>query len=90
MFIIKVTLDCLGISQPLFVVTGLCQGLEIALNTETVPFGPVVQQSQSSRRILMINSGDLGAKYRWENKFSPEFTLTPLEGYISPGMQVCM
>lgn len=69
-------------------VTGSCHGLEITLDSEHVPFGPVVQHSQSSRRILMINSGDIGARFRWDDRFAPDFTLSPLDGYISPGMQV--
>ncbi len=84
----QVTLECLGISQPLCVVSGSCVGLELTLDTNYVPFGPVVQDSQSSRRILLINSGDMGARFSWEDKFGPNFTLTPLDGYISPGMQV--
>ena len=87
----EVTLECLGTSQPLFVVTGSCHGLEISLDTDRVPFGAVTQHSQSSRRILMINSGDIGASFRWEEeKFSPDFTISPVDGYISPGMQVLL
>ena len=38
----------------------------------------------------MINSGDIGASFRWEaEKFDPDFTISPVDGYISPGMQVC-
>ena len=86
----EVTLECLGTSQPLFVVTGSCHGLEISLDTARVPFGAVTQQSKSSRRILMINSGDIGASFHWEaERFKPDFTISPVDGYISPGMQVC-
>ena len=86
----EVTLECLGMSQPLFVVSGSCHGLEIALDTARVPFGAVTQHSQSSRRILMINSGDIGASFRWEEeRFKPDFSISPVDGYISPGMQVC-
>ena len=85
----EVTLECLGTSQPLFVVTGSCHGLEISLDTARVPFGAVTQHSESSRRILMINSGDIGASFRWEaERFKPDFTISPVDGYISPGMQV--
>lgn len=85
----EVTLECLGMSQPLFVVTGSCHGLEISLDTARVSFGAVTQHSQSSRRILMINSGDIGASFRWEEeKFKPDFSISPIDGYISPGMQV--
>lgn len=49
-------------SQPLVVVTGSCHGLEVTLDSNHLPFGAVVQHSQSSRRVLMMNSGDIGAK----------------------------
>lgn len=59
----QVMLECSGLSKPLFVVTGSCHGIEITLDTYHIPFGAVVQQSQSTRRILLLNSGDIGAKY---------------------------
>ena len=81
----------MGVSQPLFVVTGCCHGLEVSLDSNRVPFGAVVQHSQSSRRILMINSGDIGARFLWDHeRFAPDFSISPVEGYISPGMQVCV
>ena len=54
------TLECVGTSCPLFMVTGSCHGLEVTLDSDHVPFGAVVQSSQSTRRILMINTGDIG------------------------------
>ena len=54
------TLECVGTSRPLFMVTGSCHGLEVTLDSDHVPFGAVVQSSQSTRRILMINTGDIG------------------------------
>ena len=56
-------LEFSGLSQPLFVVIGSCHGIEITLDTYHIPFGAVVLQSQSSRRILLLNTGDIGAKY---------------------------
>ena len=85
----EVLLECLGVSQPLFVVTGSCHGIEISMDTARVPFGGVIQHSKSFRRILMINSGDIGASFRWEaERFKPDFSISPVDGYISPGMQV--
>ena len=86
----EVTLECLGTSKPLFVVTGSCQSLEISIDPDFVPFGTVVQDSSSSRKLLMINSGDIGAAFCWETRgFGPNFSISPKEGYISSGMQVC-
>lgn len=85
----EVTLECQGSSQPLFVVTGACHGLEITLDTEYIPFGAVVQDTSSTRKLLMINSGDIGAAFRWKaDDFGPHFSIIPKEGYISPGMHV--
>ena len=51
-----------GLSYPLFVVRGSCQGLEISLDSDHVPFGAVVLNSKSFRRVLMMNTGDIGAR----------------------------
>jgi len=49
--------------QPIFIVTGACHGMEIVLDTNSMPFGAVVQHSSYTRKLLMRNSGDIGAKY---------------------------
>lgn len=85
----ELTLECQGSSQPLLVMTGCCHGLEVGLDSEYVPFGAVVLDSTSVRKILMINSGDIGANFSWKGEdFGPHFSISPTEGYISPGMQV--
>lgn len=58
----QVIMESYGISQPLFVVKGSCHGIEITLDSEHVPFGAVVLHSLSKRRVLMVNSGDIGAR----------------------------
>ena len=84
-----VKLECLGFSEPLFVLIGSCQGIEITLDTGHIPFGAVVQDSSSSRKICMMNTGDIGAAFSWETEaFGPEFSISPKEGYISSGKQV--
>jgi len=60
--IFQVMLECSGLSRPLFVVTGSCHGIEINLDTNHIPFGAVVLQSQSCRRVLLLNTGDIGAR----------------------------
>ena len=52
-----------GSCQPLFVVKGSCHALEVALDSTHIPFGAVVLNSRTTRRVLMTNTGDLGAKY---------------------------
>ena len=55
-------MESYGLSHPLFVVRGSCHGLEISLDNDHIPFGAVVLHSQSTRRIQMVNNGDIGAK----------------------------
>jgi hydrocephalus-inducing protein len=85
----EVHLECAGLLQTLFVITGSCQGLEISLDTESIPFGAVVQNSSSIRQFIMNNTGDIGARFKWDaTKLGSDFTLSPLEGYIAAGMDV--
>ncbi|KAM6223795.1 hydrocephalus-inducing protein homolog [Rhynchocyon petersi] len=85
----EVLMECMGILRPLFLLTGCCQALEISLDLEYLSFGPVVYQTQATRRILMMNTGDIGARFKWDaRKFGPHFTITPEEGYITAGMEV--
>lgn len=58
----QVQLECAGVYQTLFIITGSCQGMEIALNADSVPFGAVVLKSSSSRQLVLTNSGDIGAR----------------------------
>ncbi|XP_033896012.3 hydrocephalus-inducing protein-like [Acipenser ruthenus] len=78
-----------GTSRSLFMLRGCCQALEISLDQDYIPFGAVIMNSQASRRILMQNTGDIGASFKWDvQKFAPDFSISPVGGYISPGMEV--
>ncbi|XP_028813720.1 hydrocephalus-inducing protein homolog [Denticeps clupeoides] len=85
----RLMLKCLDVERPLLVIKGCCQAVEVKLNQDYVPFGAVTQRCQSTRRIIMQNTGDIGARYQWDMKsFAPYFTISPSEGYICPGMDV--
>ncbi|XP_042303381.1 LOW QUALITY PROTEIN: hydrocephalus-inducing protein homolog [Sceloporus undulatus] len=78
-----------GLLRSLFMVQGCSQGIEVSLDQDHLPFGAVVLRSQASRRIMMQNTGDIGVGFKWEAKrFKPDFSIRPVEGYISPGMDV--
>ncbi|CAD5117498.1 DgyrCDS6267 [Dimorphilus gyrociliatus] len=77
------------IQQPLFAISGVCHGIEIALDNDSIPFGAVTKDSWSSRKLLLINDGDIGTKFEWDiKKFGPDFSITPVKGDIFPGMKV--
>uniref|UniRef100_H2YKD6 Uncharacterized protein n=1 Tax=Ciona savignyi TaxID=51511 RepID=H2YKD6_CIOSA len=85
----EIMMECAGMSQPLFIISGSCQGIEITLDQESIPFGAVMQRSRSERRFIMHNVGDIGAGFRWEpEKFQPDFSISPTQGYISAGMEI--
>lgn len=68
---------------------GACHGISIWLESSTLPFGAVAQRCSTVKRIVMHNDGDIGASFKWEiEKMRPEFTIYPIFGYISSGMEV--
>lgn len=82
-------LECCSVSQPLFTIVGACQGLEVKLESEAIPFGSVTLGSSSSRKLMMVNNGDIGTPFSWNlEAFRPAFNISPHKGYISPGMTV--
>ena len=85
----QVILECAGLCQTVFLVTGMCQAVDIKLDTTSVPFGAVVTGSQSSRAVVMQNLGDIGARFSWNmSEFSSDFSVEPVKGYSSPGTEV--
>ncbi|XP_021488188.2 hydrocephalus-inducing protein homolog [Meriones unguiculatus] len=87
----EVFMEWMGLLRPLFLLSGCCQALEISLDQEHLTFGPVVHQTQATRRILMLNTGDVGARFKWDSKkIKPHFSISPEEGYISSGMEVAL
>uniref|UniRef100_G1MRN0 HYDIN axonemal central pair apparatus protein n=1 Tax=Meleagris gallopavo TaxID=9103 RepID=G1MRN0_MELGA len=89
LFTEEVMLESSGLLRSLFMVQGSCQGICVSLDQEHLSFGAVVQQSCTSQRITMQNTGDVGVKFKWDVKsFKPDFSISPTKGYISPGMDV--
>ncbi|NXG68880.1 HYDIN protein, partial [Baryphthengus martii] len=85
----EVMLECRGLVRSLFMVQGSCQGICVSLDQEHLSFGVVVQQSYSTQRVIMQNTGDMGVKFKWDiESFKPDFSISPAKGYISPGMDV--
>ncbi|XP_054435188.1 hydrocephalus-inducing protein homolog [Pteronotus mesoamericanus] len=85
----EVFMESMGLLRPLFLLSGCCQALEISLDQQHIPFGPVVFQTKATRRILMLNTGDVGARFKWDVRtFEPNFSIRPEEGYITTGMEV--
>ena len=82
-------IDCSGLNLPLSTLTGACHGHNIWLDFGTISFGAIAQKCSATKRVIMHNDGDIGASFRWEQeRMRPEFSIYPVVGYISPGMEV--
>ncbi|XP_062860193.1 hydrocephalus-inducing protein homolog [Trichomycterus rosablanca] len=85
----ELQLECLGTVRPLLVLKGCCHGVEVTLDQDYLSFGAVVQHCKTTRRIVLQNTGDIGARFKWDIKrFAPDFSICPADGYICPGMEV--
>ncbi|KAG8562376.1 hypothetical protein GDO81_015657 [Engystomops pustulosus] len=85
----EVMLESCGVTHSLLVVRGCSQGLELNLDQECLSFGAVVLHSQATRRIILTNTGELGARFQWDTKkFEPDFSISPVSGYIMAGTEV--
>lgn len=74
---------------PLFFVRGSCVDREFRLSRSKLYFGRVVEGCSAETRVVLQNSGDFGARFRWNvEKLKPNFDLKPVSGYCSPGMEI--
>ena len=77
-----------GHEKKLLTVTGSATGMEVALETDTLPFGTVCTGSLVSKKLVLENSGDLPAHYHWQAaSFGQHFSIAPLEGMVAPGSE---
>lgn len=69
----EVQLKCLGTMCPLLVLKGCCQGVEVTLDQNYLSFGAVAQNCQATRRIMLQNTGDIGARciYTYTCSYTP-------------------
>ncbi|XP_036144321.1 LOW QUALITY PROTEIN: hydrocephalus-inducing protein [Monomorium pharaonis] len=88
-FIAKVAFQTNSMIQPLFILRGSCIGAEFRLSRTYIPFGIVVQGCLSEAKVVLLNMGDIGARFKWNTlKLPGDFSIVPATGYCSPGMDV--
>ncbi|XP_029155411.1 hydrocephalus-inducing protein homolog [Nylanderia fulva] len=88
-FFAKVAFQTNSTIQPLFIVRGSCIGAEFRLNRTCIPFGIIVQGCFSEAKVVLLNTGDIGARFKWNtSKLPRDFSIAPATGYCSPGMNV--
>ena len=77
-----------GVTRKLISLSGKGQGVEVALDTDSLPFGSVVTNSSKVQKLGLENSGDIAITYSWqEATFGQNFSITPLSGKLQPNSE---
>ncbi|KAL6429109.1 hypothetical protein ACFW04_008114 [Cataglyphis niger] len=88
-FVTKVAFQTNSTIQPLFILRGSCIGAEFRLSRTCISFGVIVQGCLSETKVVLLNIGDIGARFKWNtSKLPRDFSIVPTTGYCSPGMNV--
>ncbi|XP_026670111.1 hydrocephalus-inducing protein-like [Ceratina calcarata] len=88
-FTAKVAAQTASTILPLFLLRGSCVGAEFRLNRAHIPFGTIVQGCSEETKVILMNTGDLGSRFKWNtSKLPGDFQITPMSGYCSAGMDV--
>ncbi len=89
-FVEQIFLKYGDLDVPMFAVRGCCQGYDITLDSDTLPFGAVGKDCSLTRKLILSNHGDIGAAFAWNltQLRDVPFNVSPTNGYISPGQEV--
>ncbi|CAF0941486.1 unnamed protein product [Adineta steineri] len=88
-FVEQILLKYGDLDVPMFGVRGCCQGYDIILDTDALPFGAVGKDCSLTRKLVLLNRGDIGAAFSWnlaQLRDTP-FSVLPTNGYVAPGQE---
>ena len=78
-----------GEKRKLLSVAGQSTGMDISLETDTLPFPKVCEGSQLTRKLQLENRGDMPARFRWQvPTFGQHFSISPVEGVVPAGSEL--
>jgi hypothetical protein len=78
-----------GVTRTLVSISGKAQGIEVDLDSDSIPFGLVVLDSQKVKKLTLENTGDLTINFQWqESTFGEHFRIQPLIGKLLPGTEM--
>jgi hydrocephalus-inducing protein len=82
-------LEYAGLAHNFLLVSGRSQGMDISLETDSLPFGSVCEGSFKTKRVQFQNTGDLSAQYQWQSAtLGPHFIISPISGILAPASEV--
>jgi hydrocephalus-inducing protein len=78
-----------GVMRKLVTLSGKGQGMEVSLDTDSLPFGNVVVDSAKVKKLSLENSGDMAISFSWmEASFGRHFSISPLQGKVQPNSEM--
>jgi hydrocephalus-inducing protein len=82
-----------GVELPFVSVSGSCVDAEVHLDSAHLDFRDVVIGASASRRVVILNSGDLPQKFSWveslqQLKPAGEWSITPSAGFVRAHTEV--
>jgi hydrocephalus-inducing protein len=78
-----------GVSRKLLNLSGKSQGVEISLDSDSLPFGVVVLDAQKVKKLTLENTGDISVTFHWDDStFGKHFSILPLSGKVLPGNEI--
>ncbi len=78
-----VMLKCVGMNKPLLSVSGMCLGVGLALHSERLVFGHVVENCSLTKKLMVSNVGDVGCRFDFQEIGSDAYTITPSQGFLA-------
>jgi len=82
-FSCEVMIHTMGTSRPGFVISGACHGVGMRLESDKMPFGSIILNSNVTKKLNLTNFGDVGCKFQWIESYKPHFSISPAEGFIA-------
>lgn len=73
-----------GREVPLAIVSGSCEDAEVHLDVQNILFDDVVVGASACRRIVIMNSGDISQRFKWDLLLlgGGEMKINPASGFI--------
>ncbi|KPA83213.1 hypothetical protein ABB37_02897 [Leptomonas pyrrhocoris] len=82
-----------GVELPFVSVSGSCADAEVHLDTSHIEFRDVVLGASATRKVVILNSGDVSQKFSWisglqQLKPAGEWSITPSTGFVRAHTEV--
>ena len=78
-----------GETKKILSISGACHGIELKLMEEVVSFGNVIIGSHQSKKIQLLNIGDIPCTFSWDSsKYKESFTISPETGTIQANTEI--